>query len=63
MNCPYYATTTTRKRAKQTKLGYTTFFCPQCQCTINERTGTPFNYLEFLLTLCCWLSYGGCATN
>ncbi|EFH84621.1 IS6 family transposase [Ktedonobacter racemifer] len=47
MNCPHCAITTTRKRAKQTKLGYTTFFCPQCRCTFNERTGTPFNHLEF----------------
>jgi putative transposase len=21
--------------------------CPHCRCTFNERTGTPFNYLEF----------------
>jgi putative transposase len=21
--------------------------CPQCRSTFNERTGTPFNYLEF----------------
>lgn len=47
MNCPHCAATTTRKRAKKTLLGYTTFFCPHCQCTFNERTGTPFNYLEF----------------
>lgn len=47
MNCPYCAVTTTKKRAKKTKLGYTTFFCPECRHTFNERTGTPFNYLEF----------------
>jgi putative transposase len=47
MNCPHCAATTTKKQAKQTKLGYTTFFCPHCRCTFNERTGTPFNYLEF----------------
>ena len=47
MNCPHCAATTTRQRAKKTKLGYTTFFCPQCKHTFNERTGTPFNYLEF----------------
>lgn len=46
MNCPYCATVTTRKRAKKTKLGYAIFFCPQCRSTFNERTGTPFNYLE-----------------
>ena len=47
MNCPYCAATTTRKRMKKTKLGYMTFFCPHCRRTFNERTGTPFNYLEF----------------
>lgn len=47
MNCPHCATTTTTKRAKKTKLGYVTFFCLRCRCTFNERTGTPFNYLEF----------------
>ena len=46
MNCPHCAATTTRKRTKKTKLGYATFFCPQCKHTYNERTGTPFNYLE-----------------
>jgi putative transposase len=47
MNCPSCAGSMTRKRAKKTKLGYTTFFCSQCKQTFNERTGTPFNYLEF----------------
>ena len=47
MNCPSCAAPTTRKRLKKTKLGYTTFFCPHCRCTFNERTGTPFNSLEF----------------
>ncbi len=46
MNCPYCAAATTRKRAKKTKLGYAIFFCPQCRSTFNERTATPFNYLE-----------------
>ena len=46
MNCPHCAATTTRKRAKKTKFGYATFFCPQCRSTFNERTSTPFNYLE-----------------
>ncbi|SRR5258708_1854044 len=46
MNCPYCATADTRKRAKKTKLGYATFFCPNCRHVFNERTGTPFNHLE-----------------
>ena len=47
MNCPHCATIVTKKRTKKTKLGYATFFCPQCRSTFNERTGSPFNYLEF----------------
>src|SRR5258708_25033006 len=47
MNCPHCAEATTKKRAKKTQLGYTTFFCPQCKQTFNERSGTIFNYLEF----------------
>jgi putative transposase len=47
MNCPHCAETTTQKGTKKTKLGYTTYFCQRCQRTFNERTGTPFNYLEF----------------
>jgi putative transposase len=47
MNCPYCSAITTRKRAKKTKLGYATFFCPHCRHTFNERTDTSFNYLEF----------------
>jgi len=47
MNCPYCATSITRKRAKKTELGYATFFCSACHRTFNERTNTPFNYLEF----------------
>ena len=46
MNCPYCTSTQTMMRAKKTKLGYSTFFCLECQRTFNERTGTPFNYLE-----------------
>ena len=47
MNCPHCAEAMTQKRAKQTKLGYMTCFCPHCRRTFNERTGTPFNHLEF----------------
>jgi transposase-like protein len=46
MNCPYCAGTTTKKRGKKTELGYATFFCSACRRTFNERTDTPFNYLE-----------------
>jgi transposase-like protein len=46
MNCPYCAASTFRKRTKKTELGYATFCCSACRRTFNERTGTPFNYLE-----------------
>jgi transposase-like protein len=35
------------ERAKKTVMGYRTFCCQQCTRTFNERTGTPFNYLEY----------------
>src|ERR1700730_11198822 len=47
MKCPHCAAPITKKRAKKTKLGYTIFFCPQCRSTFNERTGTPFHFLEY----------------
>ena len=47
MNCPYCAATSTRERAKKTKLGYAIFFCPHCRHIFNERTGPPFTSLAF----------------
>ena len=46
MKCPYGAAPSTKKSAKKTELGSTTFFCPMCQRPFHERTGTPFNSLE-----------------
>lgn len=47
MNCPYCLSLATKQRGKKTSLGYRTYRCQQCQRTFNERTGTPFNYLEY----------------
>ena len=47
MPCPFCQNPETNKRAKTTKLGYKTFYCPKCQRTFNERTGTPYNDLHF----------------
>jgi len=47
MNCPHCTSTRMKKRAKKTKLGYSLFFCLECQRTFNERTGTPCNFLEY----------------
>jgi putative transposase len=47
MNCPSCTSTQTAKRAKKTSLGEHTFSCQQCRRTFNQRTGTPFNSLEY----------------
>ena len=47
MPCPHCAVTATAERAKRTALGYRTYRCQACRRTFNERTGTPFNYLEY----------------
>ena len=47
MACPYCQSTTTSERAKKTHFGYRTFCCQTCTRRFNERTGTPFNYVEF----------------
>jgi putative transposase len=47
MDCPYCASTATKQQTKQTSLGYRTFRCSVCQRTFNERTATPFNFLQY----------------
>jgi putative transposase len=47
MNCPHCAPGTTKEQAKKTSLGYRTFRCSVCKQTFNQRTGTPFNFLEY----------------
>lgn len=47
MTCPHCDATTTRELTKRTQLGYRTFRCSGCQRQFNERTNTPYNYLEF----------------
>ncbi len=47
MPCPTCASTTTREQAQPTVLGYRAFRCTACRCRFNERTGTPFNFLEY----------------
>ena len=45
---PYlHCATTTAELTKRTQLGYRTFRCSACRRQFNERTDTPFNYLEF----------------
>jgi hypothetical protein len=47
MACPHCAATTTTKLPKRTHLGYHAFRCSTCRRQFNERTNSPFNYLEF----------------
>ncbi len=47
MPCPHCASPTTAAQPKTTVLGYQTFRCGACRRTFNERTGTPFNFLEY----------------
>ncbi len=47
MPCPHCAATPTIELTTRTQLGYRTFRCSACRRQFNERTGTPYNYLEF----------------
>ena len=47
MNCPHCTSTATTKRQHRTTLGYRTFNCRSCGRRFNERTGTPFNDLQY----------------
>src|ERR1700676_1982278 len=47
MNCPHCNSALTKEQTKKTALGYRTFGCSDCKQTFNERTGTPFNFLEY----------------
>ena len=47
MDCPHCRSTATSKRKHRTSLGYCRFSCRSCRRRFNERTGTPFNDLQF----------------
>ncbi|HYQ92255.1 MAG TPA: IS6 family transposase [Candidatus Competibacteraceae bacterium] len=46
MDCPHCHSAQTIRLPRTTGLGYAVFGCTDCGRTSNERTGTPFNYLE-----------------
>ncbi len=46
MNCPHCNSTKTKQLKRTTELGYSVFRCRECNRSFNERTGTPFNFLE-----------------
>jgi|GEM_PF-1528954 transposase-like protein len=47
MPCPHCLSTSVSKRKLRTLLGYRTFCCRDCIRRFNERSGTPFNDLQF----------------
>jgi putative transposase len=47
MMCPHCQSRQIRSLNRTTDLGYAVFLCAGCRRKSNERTGTPFNYLEF----------------
>ena len=47
MACPRCRSTSTSNRKRRTSLGYRTFYCRDCDRRFNERSGTPFNDLQF----------------
>ncbi len=47
MPCPHCAATATTEQPRRTALGYRTFRCRACRRAFNERTGTPFNHLQY----------------
>jgi putative transposase len=47
MTCPHCTSIATKERTKKTSQGYRTFCCSECSRTFNERTGTPFNSLQY----------------
>jgi putative transposase len=47
MTCPHCESTATTERPDRTELGYRRFRCRDCQRGFNERTGTPFNRLQY----------------
>jgi putative transposase len=53
MTCPHCESTAITKRPDCTELGYRRFRCRTCKREFNERTGTPFNRLQYPTDLVC----------
>ena len=47
MTCPDCSSTSTTELRDRTVLGYRQYRCRVCRRQFNERTGTPFNFLEY----------------
>ena len=47
MTCPHWRSAAVRRRKQRTALGYRRFWCSSCRRRFNERTGSPYNDLQF----------------
>jgi len=47
MNCPHCKSNNTRQCKEKTDLGYNQYRCRSCMKQYNDRTGTPFNFIQF----------------
>jgi len=47
MNCPHCNSKKTTQLKSTTLLGYQKYRCADCTKQFNERTGTPYNFLEY----------------
>jgi putative transposase len=53
MRCPHCESTATTERPDRTELGYRRFRCRDCRRGFNERTGAPFNRLQYPTDVVC----------
>jgi putative transposase len=53
MTCPHCESSATTERPDRTELGYRRFRCRDCRRGFNERTGTPFNRLQYPTDVVC----------
>jgi putative transposase len=53
MACPHGQSTATVGRPDWTELGYRRFRCRTCKRGVNERTGTPYNLLQYPTDVVC----------
>lgn len=53
MQCRHCGASETTERAERTELGYRRFRCKSCHREFNERTGTPFNRLQYPSDVVC----------
>jgi putative transposase len=53
MTCPHCQSSHTQARPQRTELGYRRFRCRTCGREFNERTGTPFNRLQYPTDVVC----------